>query len=116
MTGGLLRGRLVNRFIRNRVAALLVNDHDFDPESAKDAVEGVTDAEINSEAMRVGVSTGIADGGFLQWLKDHQDQIFQLIMAIAQILAMFGVKNVKKGVTHRKKDHKEDEQSSATEQ
>jgi hypothetical protein len=112
VVGRPFRGRLFHRFVRSRVAAQLVHDHDFDPVSAKDTVEAVSDTEIDAEASKVGVQTAVGDGGFLQWLKDHQEQIFQLIMAIVQILAMFGAKSVKKGAG-RKKDHKDEDSSSA---
>lgn len=80
-------GRMFYRHIVDRSYRGLV-DRGIAPDKARKLVESLSHESIDVYGDHVGISGKIGDGGLLQWLIDHQEQIAALIKLIISLLAL----------------------------
>lgn len=83
-------GRLFYNIVRSRVRDRLRASGKLPSNAEIDRlVDGVPDHDIDLYAEQAGIVGALGDGGLLQWIKDHKEQIIRVVMLIVSLLLMF---------------------------
>ena len=84
-----IRNRLFVRMVRNRAVSELQRRKGLSYYEAQKLVAELEDETIAEAAASEGVEPPGESGGFLEWLKDHMDEIMKVVQLILTLLGAF---------------------------